>query len=274
LIESVILSDAGLDHSRARVLHRAAGLFGTIEVHDDGAMRWLQFDDGIVQSAMALEHPEVLVLPYTRAMMAALLFCSSPARVLTLGLGGGSLPRFLARHCPGARQIAVEKDPAVIDAARRYFQMDRYAERLEIRAADARAAVCEIGDPCELLLVDLFEAGGQPAQFPDLGFYGECRRLLAPGGLMAVNLWVGDSAEFLTWSRLLRQAFDGRTLFLPVGGYSNVVQLAFRDPPEELGLECLRTRAEPLAARLGIELGHFLEKICANNLTLNGDLVL
>ncbi len=43
---------------------------------------------------------------------------SQPCRVLCIGLGGGTLPLFLAHHFPGMEIEVVEIDPVVIAAAR------------------------------------------------------------------------------------------------------------------------------------------------------------
>lgn len=43
---------------------------------------------------------------------------SAPLEVLCVGLGGGSLPLFLAHHFPGMHVTVLELDPVVLRAAR------------------------------------------------------------------------------------------------------------------------------------------------------------
>src|SRR5438270_10265377 len=81
---------------------------------DSGLQRRLQFDLYTVQSAMHRQHPDRLILAYTRKMMACLLFNRTPARILLLGLGGGSLAKFCYRHLPDSSITAVELNPDVI----------------------------------------------------------------------------------------------------------------------------------------------------------------
>src|SRR5258708_38074937 len=73
---------------------------------DSGVRRYLHFDLDTVQSAMRLDDPEKLSLRYTRKMMAFLLFNRAPARILLLGLGGGSLAKFCYRRLPRAALTA------------------------------------------------------------------------------------------------------------------------------------------------------------------------
>ena len=47
-------------------------------------------------------------------MMGFLLFIPSPARILMVGLGGGSLAKFCFRHLPDAAIDVVEINPHVI----------------------------------------------------------------------------------------------------------------------------------------------------------------
>src|SRR5581483_253689 len=67
---------------------------------DSGLRRFLHFDLDAVQSAMDMHDPVRLTLAYTRRMMAFLLFNRAPARVLLLGLGGGSLAKFCYHRLP------------------------------------------------------------------------------------------------------------------------------------------------------------------------------
>jgi spermidine synthase len=78
------------------------GTYNKPFIVDHGPRRFLHFDLDAVQSAMHLEHPDRLSLAYTRKMMAFLLFNRTPARILLLGLGGGSLAKFCYRCLPSA----------------------------------------------------------------------------------------------------------------------------------------------------------------------------
>jgi spermidine synthase len=90
---------------------------GVIEVVDDLDTRALYFGTSARQSAMSPEEPHRLVLSYTRAMLSGLLFTRQPRSALVLGLGGGSLPRFLMHVFPTCRIDVVERRAKVVQVA-------------------------------------------------------------------------------------------------------------------------------------------------------------
>jgi spermidine synthase len=96
---------------------RRAGDEG-LEVTEERGMRVLHLGSQAIQSAMRLSRPWDLELAYTRAMMGFLMFNSTPQDVLMIGLGGGSLAKFIRRQRPQTHLTAVEIDPRVIAAAR------------------------------------------------------------------------------------------------------------------------------------------------------------
>src|SRR4029077_9396065 len=96
-----------------------------------GLRPYLHFNFDAVQSAMHLENPDKLSLAYTRKMMACLLFSRAPARILLLGLGGGSVAKFCYRRLPRAAVTAVEVNPDVI-ALREAFLIPRDNDRFRV----------------------------------------------------------------------------------------------------------------------------------------------
>ena len=64
-------------------------------------MRCLHLGSSMVQSAMLLKAPNDLQLVYTQYMMGFLLFHPHPRDILMIGLGGGSLAKFVY-HQPAA----------------------------------------------------------------------------------------------------------------------------------------------------------------------------
>ena len=73
------------------------------------------------------------MLSYTRSMMAFLLFVPSPTRVVSVGLGGGSLARFVYHHLPETRITAVSKSIRKwSSAARQFFELPDDPGRLAV----------------------------------------------------------------------------------------------------------------------------------------------
>lgn len=253
-----------IDRKRARSLARAGDGIVTFEACEDDRYRWLQSRDGTLHSLMDRRSPDRLVLPYTVTMMAGLLFIDAPQTVLMLGLGGGSHARFLRHHFPDVRITAWERDAEVVEIARREFGLADGDDGIRIVTEDARSIIDFEGPPADLILLDLFGAGGMPPWTRDTGIYKSCRRHLAGHGVLAANFWVAADDEFLGVLNGVQRAFEERTLLLAVPGYRNFVVLAFETPPR-LDFDHLRRRAGELGERTGLDYAGLLDGMGESN---------
>ena len=82
-------------------------------LHTNSQTVSLSFESSLIQSCMRLDAPDELVLDYTKAMMGFLLFNPAPSRVLMIGLGGGSMLKYMHSHLPAADITVVEINQAV-----------------------------------------------------------------------------------------------------------------------------------------------------------------
>ncbi|MGH2516163.1 MAG: spermidine synthase [Ktedonobacterales bacterium] len=134
-----------------------------------------------------------------------------PRRALLLGLGGGTVAHLLARRCPDAEIVGVERDAEVIAIARTDFALDSVT-RLTIVEADAFiwAAAHAESEPgsFDLICLDLFEAGRLAAGTLATVFLRQLAALLAPDGTLAVNLMV--TARTSDQLHRLRRVFELR----------------------------------------------------------------
>ena len=88
-----------------------------MEISEEDGIRYLHLGSDTIQSGMRINAPDELVLAYTRSMMSFLLFGPEPARVLSIGLGGGSVNKWIYRHLPGSRLVsAPEADARAVKA--------------------------------------------------------------------------------------------------------------------------------------------------------------
>lgn len=92
-----------------------------------------------------------------------------PIRVLVMGGGGYSLPKYLAAHVPAARVDVVEVDPAITKLARERFFLDECLEktgaekngRLRLVNDDAWAFLRAADEPYDVIVNDAF-SGRRP----------------------------------------------------------------------------------------------------------------
>ena len=205
---------------------------------------------------MRISRPWDLELAYTRAMMACLLFRPSPEDVLMIGLGGGSLAKFIRRHRPDTRITAVEIDARVIAAARAHFEVPPDDDTLQVVEADGALYVRQHPASADVILLDGFDAGNQVEALATETFYAACRRVLKPRGVLVVNLW-GRDRDFTEYFSRLLHAFDGNVGWLSVQGKTNVIVFAFAAPGARAELEEVRPHLAHLARRYGLDFQGF-----------------
>ncbi len=247
-----------------RLVYLTQDELGPIEVVEQGPERRLHFGTGACQSAMLLAHPQTLVLRYTRAMLAALLLNPEPRRVLLMGLGGGSLVRFLLAHYPQLSLHALELRPAVAEVARDWFGLPE-GERLRITLGDGAdyilSAPLDEGHRYDLILLDGFDAAGIAPSVGGEVFFSMCHERLLPGGALAINLWCEDTLGVDDYLEPLGLAFGDRPLRLPLAGRDNLIGLVGREPVGRRRFEQLAQQAARLDARLDLGMSAFARQL-------------
>jgi spermidine synthase len=195
---------------------------------EDGKHRAMCFTiDGSVQSEMRLDDPDALVNDYTRKMMAFLLFCPEPRRVLMIGLGGGSLVKFCNRHLPATHVTVVEIDANVI-ALRSYFRIPPDGTDLRVIHGDGARYVAGLADSRDfpdVLLVDAYDRNGMSRSIAEPAFVENSRRILGDDGVFVMNLAAheSDSAMYL---ETMRKVFGEPVIPVTVGWGGNMVVFA------------------------------------------------
>lgn len=235
-----------------------------VQISERGGVRLLHLGGPAVQSAMRIRAPFELELEYTRAMMAFELFHPSAREAALIGLGGGSIAKFIHRRLPWLRLTVLEVNPEVVAAARAYFMLPEDDERLEVRVADGAAYVHQQRETLDVLMVDGYDAERIVEDLASPAFYHATFAALRAGGVGVFNLW-GSDRRFETYRQRLSDAFAGRMLLLPAEQKGNVVVFCFKPPLPDLGLIPLRGRAERCERELGLEFPRFLDRLCSHN---------
>ena len=229
---------------------------GGLEIVEERGVRTLHLGSQAIQSRMRISRPWDLELAYTRAMMGFLLFKPAPEDVLMIGLGGGSLAKFIRRQRPQTRITAVELDPRVIAAARSHFELPPDDATLSVVEGDGALYMRQHPGSADVILLDGFDAGNQVEALATQTFYAACRRALRPGGVLAVNLWGRDRAFTEYFARLTR-AFDGETGWLSVQNKTNVIVFGFTEPGAPQRLAAAQPQLADLGKRWGLDLRGF-----------------
>jgi len=254
------------------VVHQAQSDDGVIEVVDLGDTRSLHFGTFPRQSSMSLRTPHTLELSYTEAMMACLLLNSKPERVLVVGLGGGSLVKFLLHHFPECHIDVIEYRQDVVDVAHSYFHVPKNDPRLNIHVGDGYLFVQEryyqADTSYDLLLVDAYDHIGMSASVGVQAFFDACAGLLTATGVMSINLWGSDRPLFNQTMSRINQSFEGRSMILPVKNKGNVIGLAMMQTVSNAALKKLKHSVEQQEIELSINLPTSLHNLIRQNRSL------
>lgn len=251
------------------VVHQAQSDDGMIEVVDIGDARSLHFGTYPRQSSMSLKTPYTLELSYTEAMMACLILNPNPKRILVVGLGGGSLVKFVLHHYPDCVVDVIEYRQDVIDVAHTYFSVPNNDPRLTIHHGDGYEFVqqCYFADHADydLLLVDAYDHLSMSKSVGIQAFFDACAGILSPEGVMSINLWGSDKPLFTQTMSRINKSFESRSLILPVKNKGNVIGLAMMKPITSAALKKRKTIVEQQEISLNIKLPKSLYALYTQN---------
>ena len=237
----------------------------SVTIAEERGVRFLHIDGLAIQSAMRLSNPDALELHYTRAMMAFMLFKPQPEKVLMVGLGGGSIAKFIYRRMAETDITVVEIRPGVVAAARAYFDLPDEDERLRIVVDDGAHYVPAHPASADVFLIDGFDDGVQPPALCSQDFYDSAYAALRPGGVLAVNFMAEDRRLDAMCARL-EKSFAGRVLLLEAADKVNVIVLALREGPAKYAWSELRERGTQLQLRYGLPFDRFLISLRERNM--------
>lgn len=230
-----------------------------IEVSEEAGVRYLHFGSEWVQGAMRIRRPNALELVYTQEMMAGLLWHPAfdggrwPRSALLIGLGAGSLTKFMHHYLPQTRLTVVEIEPQVVAVARQFFKLPEETERLTVVIGDGVEYVATHKRRFDCILVDGFDEHARAGELDTEPFYAGCRRLLTDQGLLAVNLF-GKRRGYASSLTRLKTAFDDRVFALPPCESGNVIAFATGGDPLICSVDEMRERAETLREKTGLDL--------------------
>jgi len=234
----------------------------SVDISEADGVRYLHFGSEWVQGAMRIARPWSLELEYTREMMAALLLRKPgrwPRSALLIGLGAGSLAKFLYRHFPDCRITVVEINPQVEFVARQYFRLPDDDQRLDVRIACGADYLQQGSRRFDLILSDGFDAAGRPGMLDTAAFYQSARARLTDSGLFCVNLL--REKGFQRSVDRIEAAFLGHCRVFPASPDGNTIVFARGEQAVEVGLSTLQALADELRQRTRLNLRDTVKRL-------------
>lgn len=229
---------------------RITSEYSTIIVRDEKDVRTMYFvrDNGdlALESSVNLRKPSLLLIPYTRIMMGALLFHPNPKTALMIGLGGGAMPHHIQAFHDDLSLDAVDIDPQIVNIAKEYFFLNP-DENLRLHAADGFDFIARCENQYDILFMDAFlkpsgttDSTGTPIRLKTMSFYEQIIRCLTDQGVVAFN--INHSGTLKNDIQNIQDAFP-QTWVVPVPQRGNVVVFASTQK-EEIVLPLVKKRVQ------------------------------
>lgn len=245
---------------------------GTIAqvVRSEYAGGWELQVDGTPQSHVDLDDPTHLHFEYVARMGAVIDLLRMPRQPLTavhLGAGALTLPRYVDATRPGSRQQVIELEPTLVELVRAELPLPKGAS-IRVRIGDAREGLgrlpAALAGNVDLLISDVYAGSQTPAHLTTVEFYSAAEELLAPEGVLLVNVADGAGLRFAR-----RQVATVRAVFAHVivlaevqvlkgRRFGNLVIAASRSPlPSEWLPRLMAAGPHPAKVAQGAELEEF-----------------
>lgn len=239
-------------------------------VRSEYAGGWELQVDGTPQSHVDLDDPTHLHFEYVARMGAVIDLLRMPRQPLTavhLGAGALTLPRYVEATRPGSRQQVIELEPALIELVRAELPLPKGAS-IRVRIGDAREGLgrlpAALVGAVDLLVSDVYAGSQTPAHLTTVELYRAVETLLAPEGVLLVNVADGAGLRFAR-----RQVATVRAVFehvivlaevqvLKGRRFGNLVIAASRSPlPSEWLPRLMAAGPHPAKVAQGAELAEF-----------------
>lgn len=200
-----------------------------IEVFDRGPFRHLAYNDALGFQTVANRSGPFTGLYYDYYSLLPLLLDRPASRALIIGLGGGIIANQYGYFHPGLAVDGVEIDPAVVDVAHRYFELD---PRTRVFAEDGRIFAARPGADYDIIVVDAYTNQVYvPFHLSTREFFAELKARLADGGLVAMNVSAArDDAPLLLGITASLQASFANVHRMRVPGSNDYIVLASARP--------------------------------------------
>lgn len=193
-------------------------------IFENGDFGRVMMLDGVVQVSTRDE------FVYHEMMAHVPLFAHGKAKnVLIIGGGDGGVLREVLRHPEVKTATLCEIDQSVIDLCREHFpEISNGAfdnARTRVVIADGTKFVAETQDRFEVILVDSTDPIGPGAVLFTKEFYADCKRALAPGGVLVTQ----NGLPFLQPGELRQSIGHFRELFDDASAYLATTPSYFGD---------------------------------------------
>ncbi len=172
-----------------KLVYEAETLYSHLDVVDNykSVNNRALFLNGYLHSEMNKDNPNELVVDYTKFFPLGMVLNNDAKKVLFIGGGGFSGPKYFLQNYPNILVDVVEIDPAVVEVAKEYFSLDDTKPNLRIFTQDGREFLANHQEKYDLIILDAFSKSYVPFHLMTAEFYDILYNKLNPDGVIISN---------------------------------------------------------------------------------------
>jgi len=222
LMHEWLNGDYGFFLRSSKLIEASKTRFQDLEIHETPQFGKLFRLDGCF---MTSEREEFVY--HETLIHAALAALPAPKRVLIIGGGDGGAAEEALKHPSVERVVMVELDEKVVDVAKQHFGAIHRGvfdnPKLEVLIADGLKYLAETAGKFDHIALDLPDPIGPATALYEEAFFRDCKRSLAPGGVLTLHMgspWSRPERVKALYARLARMFKIARpyTMFIPLYG--------------------------------------------------------
>ena len=207
-IDAISLDFGNLHFHPGILIYETETLYSHLDVIDNynTANNRALFLNSYPHSVMDKSDPYALESKYTKFFPLGILIKENATKILFIGGGGFSGPKYFLQNYPHIFVDVVEIDPKIVEVAKDYFFLEESNPRLKIYTQDAREFLSKYTGSYDVIVLDAFSKNYVPFHLMTLEFYKLLSDRLTDGGVVISN-HIGSTDENQPTSDLYRANF-------------------------------------------------------------------
>ncbi len=204
-VNTISLDFRNLHFHPGMVIYETETLYSHLDVIDNynSINNRVLFLNGYPHSIMDRSDPNTLESKYTKFFPLGLILKENITKVLFIGGGGFSGPKYFLQNYPNIAVDVVEIDPKVVEVAKEYFFLDESNPKLNIYVQDAREFLNKYTGSYDMIVLDAFSKSYVPFHLMTVEFYKLLSDKLSNGGVVISN-HIGSPSNAQATSDLYR----------------------------------------------------------------------
>jgi len=225
----------GVAAASGETVYRKDTFYNSIIVVDNDETRVLLMN-GLTHSAMYLDRPTELVFRYTKFFELGPRLSGEAGKVLFVGGGGFSGPKFFLERYPELVIDVAELDGGVVEVAQKFFEV-KDDPRLRVFVEDGRRFLQKTEERYDVIVLDAYAKTYVPFHLMTVEFFQLLHDRLTENGVVVSNLiasLTGDTsdifwAEYNTVSTVFPILYVFRASDRSAGDVQNIILVACRN---------------------------------------------